>query len=93
MSFVIQSGSRQYVVDYGQKIIVNKVDGKPDDIVPVDLVYAFGGDEKAKSVSARIIKHQRGEKLRVVKYRPKSNYHRIYGPRQEETLLEIIKSK
>jgi large subunit ribosomal protein L21 len=91
MPFVIQSGSRQYLVDYGQKIIVNKINEKKDAIIDLDLVYAFGVSDGVKSVKAKVLKQQKGPKLRVVKYKSKSNYHRQYGPRQQETILEIIK--
>lgn len=91
MSLVIQSGSRQYLVDPGQQIVVNKLNAPVDEVVELDLVYAYGADKKAKKAQAKVIKHQRGEKLRVVKYKSKSNYKRSYGPRQEETVIEILK--
>ncbi len=91
MSFVIKSGARQYIVDYGQQIIVNKIEGKENDTIKLDVLFAIGDDSKSpKTISAKIVKHQKGEKLRVVKYKNKSNYHRQYGPRQHETVLEIL---
>jgi large subunit ribosomal protein L21 len=92
MSFVIVSGSRQYVVDYGQKIIVNKISGNEGDVVNLPVVFDFSGSKSpAKTLQAKIIKNQKGKKLRVVKYKSKSNYHKQYGPRQHETILEIVK--
>jgi large subunit ribosomal protein L21 len=91
MSLVIQSGSRQYLVEPGQQIIVNKLDFPVDQTYDLDVVYAFGEDKKIKKAQAKIVRHQRGEKIRVVKYKSKSNYHKQYGPRQEETVIEILK--
>lgn len=91
MSFVIQSGSKQYIVDYGQKFIVDRLKSDEGETIELDLVLAFGEDEKSKKVKAKIIAHQRGEKIRVVKYKSKSNYHRVQGHRSEQTVLEIVK--
>ncbi len=91
MSIVVKSGSQQFVVDYGQKIIVNKIEAPENEVIDLSVLYTFGEEKAVKTVKAKIIKHQKGEKIRVVKYRAKSNYHKVSGPRQHETVLEIIK--
>lgn len=91
MALVVKSGSRQYIANYGQKIIVNKLDVAENETVNLEVLYTFGDDKAVKSVAAKVIKHQKGPKLRVVKYKSKSNYHKQYGPRQSETILEIVK--
>lgn len=93
MSFVIQSGSKQYIVEYGQKIVVDLIHNvKEGDLVDLDLVLAFGQDNSTKKLQAKVVNpHQRGEKIRVVKYKAKSNYHRQSGHRSEQTLLEVVK--
>lgn len=91
MSFVIESGSKQYVVDYGQKIVVDRLDVKEGETIDLDLVLAFADDASVKKVQAKVVAHQRGKKIRVVKYKSKSNYHRQQGHRSEQTVLEIIK--
>jgi len=92
MPFVVQSGSHQYLTDFGQKIIVNKIDADENSTVELDVIHDFGeGSKGISSVKAKVLKQQKGPKLRVVKYKSKSNYHRQYGPRQHETVLEIIK--
>lgn len=93
MTLIVQSGSRQYLVEQGQKLIVNRLkDVNEGDSVELDVVYAFG-EEAGKTVKATVVKNQRGEKIRVTKYLPKSNYHRQYGPRAEETVLLIGEAK
>jgi large subunit ribosomal protein L21 len=91
MALVVKSGSRQYIVNYGQKIIVNKIEIPENENVKLEVLYTFGDDKAVKTVEAKVVRHQKGEKLRVVKYKSKSNYHKQYGPRQSETVLEIIK--
>jgi large subunit ribosomal protein L21 len=91
MSVVVQSGSKQYVVEYGQKFIVDKLFANEGDTIDIEVVYSFGDDKVSKSAKAMVVKHQRGEKIRVVKYKSKSNYHRQYGARPEQTILELVK--
>lgn len=91
MPIVIQSGSRQYLVEPGQQIIVNKIDVPTDEVVDLDLVYAYGDHKSQKKAQAKVVKHQKSKKIRVVKYKSKSNYKRSYGPRQDETVIEILK--
>lgn len=91
MSFVVQSGTKQYVVDYGQQIIVDRLSAEEGDLVELQLVLAFGSDKAPKKLQAKVVKHQQGPKIRVVKYKAKSNYHRQYGFRPDQTVLEIVK--
>ena len=50
----------------------------------------FASDGLAKgSVTAKILAHERGEKIRVFKFKPKRGYKRTAGHRQELTRLEI----
>jgi large subunit ribosomal protein L21 len=91
MSFIVQSGSKQYVVDYGQQIIVDRLAAGEGETVELQLVHSFGDGKEPKKLQAKVVKHQRGPKIRVVKYKAKSNYHRQYGFRPEQTLLEIVK--
>ena len=92
MTLIIQSGARQYLTSPGQQIIVNSLAGEVGDTVQLELIYASGEDASVKEVTGKIIGHQRGEKIIVAKYKPKSNYRRRYGPRQEETVVEVVVS-
>lgn len=91
MSFIIESGSSQFMVEKGQQIIVDLLkEVKEGDKIDLDLILAFGEDDKVKKLQAKVLRHQRGEKIRVVKFKSKSNYHRQYGYRSEQTVLEIL---
>lgn len=90
MSLVVQSGSRQYIVKPGQQFVVDRLTAEEGSVVDLNLVYSFGTSSGAKNVQAKVVKHQKGAKIRVVKFKSKSNYHRQYGYRHYETVLEIL---
>lgn len=93
MALIVQSGARQYLVTPGQHVIVNRIPGEVGAIVQLEMIAAFGDEASVNEVFGKIIGHQRSEKVIVAKYKPKSNYRRRYGPRQKETVLEIVLSK
>ncbi len=91
MSFVVSSGSKQFVTDFGQKITVDKLTSKEGDIIELPVLFSFGSLTEQKSVQAKVVGHQKGKKIRVVKYKSKSNYHKQSGFRASETILELVK--
>lgn len=92
MSLVIVSGSKQYLVDSGQQVIVDRLNGEEGQVVELPVVHTIGEDQKSvDKVKVKILKHQKGEKIRILKYKAKSNYKRQYGYRHFETLIEILK--
>ncbi|MGN6169854.1 MAG: 50S ribosomal protein L21, partial [Solirubrobacteraceae bacterium] len=52
-----------------------------------------GADLSKVKVQARVVGHERGPKLRVVKFKPKRGYKRRTGHRQEMTRLEVTQIK
>ena len=91
MSFVVASGSKQYIVELGQQFAVDSLtDTQEGDVLEFPLVFAFGGDKGKKTVKVKVIGHAQGDKIRVVKYRSKSNYHVQSGFRAQQTVLEVV---
>ncbi len=90
MPFVIQSGSKQYTVTPGQKFVVDRLKNDLGEVVELPLVYSYGTTKGATSVQAKVVLHQKGKKIRVVKYKNKNNYHKQSGYRHYETILEIL---
>ena len=90
MPFVIQSGSKQYTVTPGQKFVVDRLKNDLGEVIDLPLVYSYGTTKGATSVQAKIVLHQKGKKIRVVKYKNKNNYHKQSGYRHYETILEIL---
>jgi large subunit ribosomal protein L21 len=97
---VIATGGKQYLVAKGEKIQIEKLEGKVGDKVNFDQVlatisekdYALGKPAVAgASVEGKIIKQGRGRKIHVLKYKSKSKYRRKIGHRQSYTEVEITK--
>ena len=101
MSFaVIVTGGKQYLVSKGEKIQVEKLEGKAGDKFTFDQVLATISDKdyvlgkptiSGAKVEANILKQGRGKKIEVLKYKPKSKYRRKIGHRQAYTEIEITK--
>lgn len=96
---IIQTGAKQYKVEEGKTIVVEKLTGENDSKITFDRVLAIGGEkvsvgtplvEKAK-VTAKILDTSRGKKIKVVKFKSKSKYTRIIGHRQQATRILIEK--
>jgi large subunit ribosomal protein L21 len=93
---IVKTGGKQYRVEEGQILLVERLaDDEGATVALQPLLYAaddavFDADGLKKvSVKARIVGHERGEKLRVFKFKPKRGYKRTTGHRQELTRLEI----
>ena len=95
---VVRTGGKQYRLKVGDRIRVEKLDGKDGSDVTFDEVLLVGGDGGTRvgrpvvegaSVTARIEGQERGEKLVVFKYKPKKRYRRRIGHRQSLTQLTV----
>jgi len=96
MYAVIRSGGKQYRVAPGETIEVERLEGKVggkvtfDDVVAVrtDDKKILGADARAK-VTGKIVKHSRGPKLKVLKYKTGGQYKIQTGHRQGLTSVEV----
>ncbi|HUA69458.1 MAG TPA: 50S ribosomal protein L21 [Solirubrobacteraceae bacterium] len=93
---IVKTGGKQYRVEQGLTLLVERLpaaDGESVDLQP--LLYVDGSDVvdgeglSRVSVTARVVAHERGPKLRVVKFKPKRGYKRRTGHRQELTRIEV----
>ena len=94
MYAVIKTGGKQYKVEVGSEIEVEKLDGEVGTSVELPVVAVFDGTtiKTAKAnVSAKIIEHGKGEKLDIFKYKPKKNIRKRMGHRQPFTKVKITK--
>src|ERR1700684_4092162 len=96
MYAIVKTGGKQYRVQEGQTMLIERLpaqDGESVSLTP--LLYVDGdqvvdGEDLAKvQVAATIIGHERGPKLRIVKFKPKRGYRRRNGHRPELTRIEI----
>jgi large subunit ribosomal protein L21 len=93
---VIETGGKQYKVEQGTSLLVDRLSAKEGDKVtlrPVmfrDKEVVAGGKELAKvKVEATVSEHLRGPKIKVFKYKAKKGYRRRAGHRSELTKLEV----
>lgn len=98
MKAIIETGGKQYSVTEGAEIFVEKLDGNEKDKVTFDKVLVLGDVighpyvEGAK-VTGEIVKQGKQRKIRIFKYRQKTNYHRTQGHRQPYTKVKITSIK
>ena len=82
---IVKTGGKQYRVEEGQTLLVERLPGEPGASIDLETscspwatIRVDGG-----AVAAEIVGHERGPKLRVVKFKPKRGYKRRTGHRQE----------
>jgi large subunit ribosomal protein L21 len=96
MYAIVKTGGKQYRVERGQYLLVERLPeevGASVALAPLlyrseETVLDAAGLEQV-SVTAKVLAHERGKKLRVVKFKPKRGYKRRTGHRQELTRIEI----
>jgi large subunit ribosomal protein L21 len=96
MYAIVKTGGKQYRVEEGQSLLVEKLAVEQGANVSLEPLLYRGDDEivdgadlaKVK-VEARVLAHERGPKLRIVKFKPKRGYKRRTGHRQDLTRIEI----
>jgi large subunit ribosomal protein L21 len=100
MYAIVKTGGKQYRVEQGQSLLVERLpaeDGATVELTPLLIVdgsdVVDGSDLSGVTVSARVVAHERGPKLRVVKFKPKRGYKRRTGHRQNLTRIEVTEVK
>jgi len=96
MYAIVRSGSKQYRVERGQRLLVERLpadEGASVRLEPLlyrsDEIVTDSAALGRVSVTAKVIEHVRGEKLRVFKFKPKRGYKRRTGHRQALTRIEV----
>lgn len=100
MLAIVKTGGKQYLVSPGDKIKIEKLDKKEGEEIVFQEVLLCDKDGKIEignpfvkngQVKAKIVKHGKGKKLIIFKYKSKKRYKRKIGHRQPFTEVEIIK--
>ena len=94
---VIRTGGKQYRVEPGTTIRVEKIDGEVGSAVTFGEVLLFGGDAirigtplvDGVTVRGEIVSHARDKKVLIFKKKRRKNYRRKKGHRQHLTVLRI----
>ena len=98
MYAIIETGGKQYKVQAGDVVFIEKLDAEEASEYTFDKVIAVGAEDGIKvgapyvegaTVSAKAIKNGKGKKIVVMTYKPKKNAKRKMGHRQPYTKVEI----
>lgn len=103
MYAIIETGGKQYKVQQGDELYIEKLNVEQGEVVTFDRVLAVSGENgltlgspvvAGATVTAKVERHGRGEKIVVFKYKAKKNYRRKQGHRQPYTkvIIENIQS-
>ncbi|RQD70616.1 MAG: 50S ribosomal protein L21 [Tindallia sp. MSAO_Bac2] len=98
MYAIIETGGKQYRVEEGSTLVVEKLQVEKGEKVKLDKVLAVSKDGEltmgqplveGASVEAQVVENGRADKIIVFKYKPKKDYRRKKGHRQPYTKLKV----
>jgi large subunit ribosomal protein L21 len=100
MYAIIETGGKQYKVQEGDVLFIEKLNAAEGETVTFDKVLAVSKEGglvvgsplvSGAAVSAKVEKHGKGAKIIVYKYKPKKNYRKKQGHRQPYTKVVVEK--
>ncbi|MBP3391230.1 MAG: 50S ribosomal protein L21 [Clostridia bacterium] len=100
MYAIIATGGKQYKVEEGSVLFIEKLEAEVDATVTFDKVLAVSADDamtfgapyvEGATVTAKVVKHGKGEKIRIIKHKAKKGYRKRQGHRQPFTQVSIEK--
>jgi large subunit ribosomal protein L21 len=95
---IVRTGGKQYRVEPGDVIHVERLSASAGDSVTLEDVLLVAGDGQTRvgtpriesgSVVGTVLEQRRGRKVRVFKYKRRKGYRRTRGHRQSQTTLRI----
>ena len=97
MYAIIETGGKQYKVQQGDVVFVEKLEAEAGTAITFDKVLVVGGDDlkvgapyvDGATVTATVAKQGKSKKIIVYKYKPKKGYQKKQGHRQPYTKVEI----
>lgn len=99
MYAVVRTGGKQYRVAKDDVIELERLDGEAGDKIQLTDILMVGeaGKKptigtpvvKGASVTAEVLDQTRGDKIDVIKFKRRKNYHRLHGHRQDLTKVKI----
>jgi large subunit ribosomal protein L21 len=99
MYAVIKTGGKQYRVEAGEKLKVEQISADVGaEIVLGEVLLLANGDDvtmgtplvSGAAVTAKVVSHGRGDKVRIFKMRRRKHYRKSQGHRQNYTEIEIV---
>ena len=97
MYAIVRSGGRQHKVAVGDVVEVDRVVGEPGSTLSLTALLVVDGesvtsDAKALgkvTVSAEVVDHTKGPKIRILKYKNKTGYRKRQGHRQRHSVVKV----
>ena len=99
MYAVVKTGGKQYRVSAGEKLRIERLAADVGQEIVLDQVLLVADGDVLKMgapliegarVKAKVLKHGRGEKVRIFKLNRRKHYRRSQGHRQNYTEIEIL---
>jgi len=97
---IVKTGGKQYRVEEGQVLRVERLEAGSGESVTLDEVLLVATDQETRvgsprvagaSVSGKVLEHGRGAKVRVFHYKKRKHFRKTRGHRQDFTALKIEK--
>lgn len=95
---IVQVQGKQYQVEEGQELMLDRMTGEPDTKVVFDQVLLLKDGEKlligqplvtGANVAATVLTHPKGDKIRVATFKAKSRVRKTIGFRHSHTVVKI----
>lgn len=99
MYAVVKTGGKQYRVSAGEKLKIERLPAKVGDEIVLDQVLMVADGQAVQmgapllggaKVTAKVLAHGRGEKVKIFKMRRRKHYRKSQGHRQNYTEIEIL---
>ena len=99
MYAVVKTGGKQYRVSAGEKLKVEQIPAEVGSEIVLDQVLLVADGDTVKMgapllagarITAKVLGHGRGEKVRIFKLQRRKHYRRTLGHRQNYTEIEIL---
>jgi large subunit ribosomal protein L21 len=97
---VVKTGGKQYLVNEGSEITVDRLNVKEKDKIELETLMTFDEEGKSvdlgtpvleKKVQAEVVSNTKGDKLKVAKFKSKVRFRKVRGFRPFLTTLKIVK--
>ena len=97
MYALVEFKGKQYKAEKGALLKVDRIDAEPGTAINIDTVLLVSGDSvkvgspyvEGAKVSATVESHEKDDKITVFKYKPKKDYRRKQGHRQQYSIIKI----
>jgi large subunit ribosomal protein L21 len=99
MYWLVELNNKQYKIEAGEPVLVDKLDAKQDSEINIDKVLLMRGDKdevqvgtpylKDVKLKAKVLGSVSGKKVRVFKYKRRKDYRRTIGSRPQYTQIIV----